>query len=145
MTMPQHLSHEIRVFVFRYAEGRPDFLLLRHRPRAENELGPVHGPVEISEHLRDAVIREVREETGLIRPAHLIDLDHTSKLVVGDEGLIQWEFGYQAPSADVDTRLAPGPAVVETCWLPFERAFQRLPSAEDRSALVRLQMLLQAG
>lgn len=140
-----HLTHEIRVFVFRYQAGRPDFLLLRRRPRVENELGPVHGPVELSEHLRDAVIREVREETGLIRPAHLIDLDHASKLVVGDEGLIQWEFGYQAPETDVETRLHPGPEVAEAHWLPFEGAFQHLPNPEDRSALIRLQMLLQAG
>lgn len=145
MTTPSNLSHEIRVFVFRYSGGRPDFLLLRRRPRAENELGPIRGSVDVSEHLRDAVLREVREETGLLRPAHLIDLDHTSKLVVGDAGLIQWEFGYQAPSLDADAEICPGPKVVETCWLPFERAFQRLPSSNDRSALIRLQMLLQAG
>ncbi|MCA8969809.1 MAG: NUDIX domain-containing protein [Planctomycetes bacterium] len=145
MLTPDNLAHEIRVFVFRYTDGRPDFLLLRRHPRAENELGPVRGPVELSEHLRDAVLREVREETGLVRPSHLIDLEHQSKLVIGDAGVIQWEFGYQAPCEDTVACIRPGPQVVETCWLPFEHAFQELPSPQDRSALIRLQLLLQAG
>ncbi len=144
MLTPDNLAHEVRVFVYRYFEGRPDFLLLRRHPRAENELGPVRGSVELSEHLRDAVLREVREETGILRPSHLIDLEFQSKLVIGEAGLIQWDFGYQAPGSEAAHGIRKGPQVAEACWLPFEQAFGLL-SSEDRSALVRLQMMLRAG
>lgn len=139
------LHHQVRVFVFSFEEARVRYLLLRRRPRSENTLGPVRGPVELDEHLQDAVIREVREETGIVRPAHLIDLEHTSTFVLGDEGVVQWEFGYQAPGLDTGSSIQPGPLIAESMWVGFEDAFQALELPEDRSSLVRLQMVLQAG
>ncbi len=144
MTAPKVLKHRVRVFVFQYAEKRLNYLLLRKRPRVEHDFGPVRGGVELDEHLQDAVLREVREETGLLRPAHLIDLDHTSTRVFGDEGLVHWEFGYQAPNR-AEAAIHPGPQIAESLWLGFERAFEALENPDDRAALVRLQMHLRAG
>lgn len=145
MESPRVLRHQVRVFVFRYDEDALSFLLLRRRPRTEHTLGPIRGSVEVDEHLTETVLREVREETGIVRPAHLIDLEHTSTFVVGDEGLVQWEFGYQAPRPREEQDISPGPDVAESMWAGFQRTFQTLEDATDRSALVRLQMFLQAG
>ncbi|MDP6423432.1 MAG: NUDIX hydrolase, partial [Planctomycetota bacterium] len=134
MTSPRVLNHQVRVFVFRFENESPSFLLLRQQPRTENELGPIRGPVAVDEHLQDAVIREVREETGLWRPAHLIDLEQTTTFMLGNEGLVQWPFGYEAPAPDA-REIKPGPTVCESIWVPFEHAFETLATPEDRSAL----------
>lgn len=136
------LSHKVRVFVFRYDNGQLSYLLLRRRPSSENILGPIKGLVGIDEHLRDAVLREVREDTGLTHPTHLIDLDHASTFTIGDEGLVEWEFGYQAPILGPAGQIQPGPDVAESMWVGFEGAFCSLEMPEDRDALVRLQVLI---
>ena len=136
------LHHKVRVFVFRFEERQPRYLLLRHQPRLENSLGPVHGTVGLGEHLEDAVLREVAEETGLRHPSHLIDLEHFERLCFGDEGVVEWEFGYETRGHG--PLIVPGPQVVETIWANFDQAFQTLEITEDRDALVRLQMRLGA-
>jgi len=137
------LHHKVRVFVFRLEEARIRYLLLRKKPREEHVLGPVQGVVGLDEHLTDAVLREVTEETGIEGPTHLIDLEQTSQLVLGDEGLVEWDYGYQAPT-NRGKLLVPGPKIAETIWTDFEDAFGQLELPEDRSALVRLQMQLRA-
>jgi len=139
------LDHKVRVFVFCFDGPQVNYLLVRRHPRSENILGPVTGAVGIDEHLRDAVLREVREDTGLTHPKHLIDLDHTSTLTIGDEGLVEWDFGYQAPGNRESALINPGPQVVESSWCQFERAFGLLEFPDDREALIRLQVMLQAG
>jgi hypothetical protein len=88
------------------------------------------------------VLREVCEETGIRNPCHLIDLEHQERLIVGDEGVIEWEFGYQARSGDPHELIIPGPKVAETIWANFDEAFQRLERSTDRDALVRLRLRL---
>ncbi len=139
------ISHKVRVYVFRWDENRLRFLLLRKNPPQENVLGPVCGPVGLDEHLPEAAVREVREETGLVEPVHLIDLQHANRLVIGDEGLVEWEFGYQARSDADEKRLSPGPDVSDLFWLDFDQAYARLEAAEDRTGIIRLRMRLQAG
>ncbi|PIE22408.1 MAG: hypothetical protein CSA62_12395 [Planctomycetota bacterium] len=136
------LHHKVRVFVFRYEEQQPHFLLLRHQPRLESRLGPVHGTVGMGEQLQEAVLREVTEETGLQHPSHLIDLEHFERLCFGDEGVVEWEFGYQ--TLGHGSVIVPGPQVAETIWANFDRAFRSLEFSQDREALIRLQMRLRA-
>lgn len=138
------VRHGVRVFVFRATEEGPRFLLVRPRPRDEWPWVPVVGAVNLNEHLQDAVLREVKEETGLIRPLHLIDLEHQEQTIVGDLGLVEWQFAFQAP-ASIDPRLQVGPRIQEYRWAAFARAFQEVESVTDRDGLVRLQVLLKAG
>lgn len=135
------LEHRVRVFVFQILESEVRYLLLRQKPAAEWPLGPVIGKVGLHEHLIDAAVREVREETGIRRPHHIMDLSEPSKELFGDIGLVEWPFAYQAGTADrpVD-RVTPGPNVGEFLWLDFEQAFQRIESNRDRDALVRLKL-----
>ncbi len=139
------IHHKVRVFVFNWEEGRIRYLLLKKAPSTEHTWGPVAGPVNLGEHLQEAAVREVREETGILRPVHLIDLEHTQRLVFGDEGLVEWEFGYQAPGPTRALELAPSPEIVEFHWLDFDQAYDRLETPEDRTGIVRLRMRLQAG
>ena len=139
------LDHKVNVFVFRFEEQHVHFLLLRKHPRIEHNIGPVKGLVAVDEHLRDAVLREVREETGLLHPLHSIDLQHSSKFMLGDQGLIEWEFGYHAPPKRELCDISPSEEIAEIVWARFDKAFATLECEADREALVRLQMMLQAG
>lgn len=139
-----NLEHRVRVFVFQVLDRRVEYLLLRHKPREEWPLGPVVGPVTPGEKLEEAIRREVRAETGLRRPVHVMELTQPQKELFGDLGVVEWPFAWQAgtPTEPV-TCLQPGPMVGELQWLGFEAAFQQLESSADRDALVRLQLSLQ--
>lgn len=138
------LEHRVRVFVFQVLGTGVEYLLLRQKPRSEWPFGPVIGAVEPGEKFRDAVLREVRVETGLRRPVHLLELAAPSKELFGEVGLVEWPFAYQAGTpSDPVTSLTPGPMVGEMAWMGFEEAYQRIEATMDRDALVRLQLSLQ--
>ena len=138
------LEHRVRVYVFRVGETGPRFLLLRQKPAAEWPLGPVVGAVGVGEHLQDAIMREVREETGLQKPLHVMELHQPSKELFGDVGLVEWPFAYQAAAPHQPVpKVIPGPRVGEYLWLDFERAYECIESRLDRDNLVRLQIRLQ--
>jgi ADP-ribose pyrophosphatase YjhB (NUDIX family) len=119
-------------------------LLLRQRPRAEWPLGPVIGTIAPGEKTEDAVLREVRAETGLRRPVHLMELSAPQKELFGDMGLVEWPFAWQAGIAGEPLQeLSPGPMVGELQWMRFDEAWRRMETATDRDALVRLQLSLQ--
>ena len=138
------LEHRVRVFVFQVLDQHVEYLLLRQKPRSEWPLGPVIGPVAPGERFHDAVLREVRAETGLRRPVHLAELATPQKELFGEVGLVEWPFAWQAGTpAEPVLSLTPGPMVGEFVWLRFEEAYRRIEIANDRDALVRLQLSLQ--
>jgi len=138
------LEHKVRVFVFRVNAAEVDYLVVRKKPRSEWPLGPVVGPLAVTDHLKDAVIREVKLETGLSQPLHLLDLSMPSKELFGDVGLVEWPFGYQAGAPDCPApKVVPGPMLGDCVWMPFERAFQAVEVAADREILVKLQLRLR--
>jgi 8-oxo-dGTP pyrophosphatase MutT (NUDIX family) len=140
------LEHHVRVFVFQVLDQEVQYLLLRQKPVTEWPLGPVVGTIEPCEHMQDAVVREVREETGIRKPLHVIDLQRPTKEIFGDCGLVEWHFAYQAgtPGRPVPA-LHPGPRVGEFAWLSFEEAFRRIEATTDRESLVKLQLRLHAS
>jgi 8-oxo-dGTP pyrophosphatase MutT (NUDIX family) len=140
------LEHRVRVFVFQVLEAETQFLLLRHKPRAEWPLGPVVGAVRVGDHMKDTVVRQVKEETGIYKPLHILDLSTPQKELFGDVGLVEWSFAYQAgtPSNPIQ-RVTPSERVDEIAWLSFEEAFQRLEMPRDREDLVRLRWRLESN
>ncbi len=140
------LEHNIRVFVFQVLEDDVQYLLLRQKPVAEWPLGPVVGAIAPQEHMQDAVVREVREETGIHSPHHVIDLSSVTKQLFGDMGLVEWNFAYQAGTPHSPIReVTPGPRVGEFRWMGFEQAFHEIETSRDREALVKLQLHLHAN
>ena len=137
------LEHHIRVYVFQVLNDSVQYLLLRHKPAAEWPLGPVVGTIAPDEHMQDAVLREVRADTGIHKPLHLMDLSQPKKELFGDVGLVEWSFAYQAGAPGRPVReVSPGPRIGAFAWMRFEEAFQRIEGSEDRDALCRLQLRL---
>ena len=139
-----NLEHRVRVYVFQLGEQGARFLWLRPKPSAEWPLVPVVGAVGLDEHLQDAIVREVREETGIQRPVQVFDLRHPTKELFGDMGLVEWPFAYQAAAPHQQLpRIVPGPRIGEFHWFDFESAYQQVEGRQDRENLVRLQIHLQ--
>src|SRR5262245_3986185 len=121
------VDHRVRVFVFQVLEQGVEYLLLRQKPRSEWPLGPVIGGVAPGEKFHAAVVREVRAETGLRRPVHLIELAAPQKELFGEMGLVEWPFAYQAGTpADPAQALVAGPMIGEMAWMRFEEAYRRI-------------------
>jgi hypothetical protein len=138
------VEHKVRVFVFQILQTEVEFLLLRHKPVTEWPLGPVVGTVGVAENMHDTVLRQVRADTGIRKPMHLIDLSQPVKELFGDIGLVEWPFAYQAGGPDRPVlQLEPGPSVGELQWCNFERAFRAVENPEDRDHLVKLRLHLQ--
>ena len=138
------IDHQVRVYVFQVLTEGAQFLLLRQKPAAEWPLGPVIGTVRPEEHLRDTICRQVREETGIRQPTHILDLQVPQKQLFGDLGLVEWPYAYQAGTPQHPVReVTPGPRIGEFAWLDFDAAFACMENEWDREALVRLQLSLQ--
>jgi len=143
MREPRHeLCHRIRVFVYRYQDRLPCYLLLR-AAQLESFWTPIHGPIGFGEKLESAIRREVMDDVGLARPNRLIDLEMPTRWQLGDEETIEWLFGFHAqPRHDmrVDTRRWS-----DFRWVPFPEAYPSLELEHDRAALMRLHTMLQAS
>ncbi len=138
------LLHRIRVFVYRFRSRVPDYLLLRSAQGIEGFWTPLHGPIQFDEKVEGAIRREVSMDTGITRSSELIDLRMPSRWVVGDEEIIEWNFGFHA---------APTPDSVhidrerwdDYRWAEFSAAYPSLELENDRAAIMRLHAMLHAA
>lgn len=138
------LRHRICVFVFRFEAGEPDYLLLRSAQGIEGFWTPIHGPIGFGEKLETAIRREVVEDTGLGRPRELIDLKMPARWVVGDEEVIEWNFGFRAALTSETLQLDPD-RWADYRWASFSDAYPSLELEYDRAAIMRLHALLHAA
>lgn len=138
------LSHRIRVFVFRFAEGRPNYLLLKGAQGIESFWTPLHGPVNFDEKMESAIRREVADEIGYHQPHELIDLKMPARWLLGDEEVIEWTFGLRAPRLENDLQLG-SERWADFRWAPFAHAYPSLELEVDRAAIMRLHALLHAA
>ena len=139
----RELTHRIRVFVYRFDGGRPDYLLLR-RAQVESFWTPIHGPIGFGEKLESAIRREVMDDIGLGRPTELIDLQMPTRWLVGDEEVIEWIFGFHAPPAGSSLRI-DRERWADHRWVQFPQAYPSLELEYDRAAIMRLHAMLHAA
>jgi hypothetical protein len=133
------LLHRIKIFVFAMREVAPDYLLLRSAG-FESFWGPIQGPLGFGEKLESAIRREVMDEVGIARPVDLIDLQMPGRWLVGDEEIIEWNFGLRAHADQSVLSLAP--RWVDYRWAQFSEAYPSLELDADRAAITRLHTLL---
>lgn len=137
------LVHRIRVFVYRFVERHPHYLLLRGTQGIESFWTPIHGPIGFDEKLETAIRREVMDDIGLGRPNQLIDLEMPSHWVLGDEEIVEWNFGFQTQANEYLLHLDPRWS--EFRWSAFTEAYPSLELENDRAAIMRLHTLLHAA
>jgi 8-oxo-dGTP pyrophosphatase MutT (NUDIX family) len=136
--------HRVRVFVYRFEDAHPSYLLLHSAQGAEGLWRPVHGNIEFSEQFETAVRREVLEETGLVNRGGLVDLELPLRQLLGDEEVVHWNFGFHAERVPEVLQL-DHQRWDQYRWSPFDRAFTRFGLEDDRVAVTRLHALLHAA
>lgn len=139
------LNHRVRVFVYRMEHGCPSYLLLKSAQGIESFWTPVHGPIGFGEDLERAIRREVLDDVGISRASEVLDLEMPSRWLVGDEEVIEWNFGLRAVPLDHDDLSLDHDRWEAFRWAGFGQAYPCLESEFDRAAIVRLHTLLRAG
>jgi 8-oxo-dGTP pyrophosphatase MutT (NUDIX family) len=137
------LLHRIRILVFQHSVPEPQYLLLRGAQRLESFWGPIQGNIGFGEKLESAIHREVLDETGVLKPLDLIDLQMPLHVSLGDEDIIEWTYGFKTLPPVRPLRLDPRWA--EFKWLQFSAAYPLLESDIDRTAFTRLHAMLRAA
>jgi hypothetical protein len=137
------LLHRVKVFVFQMAGPEPRYLLLRGAQGIESVWGPIQGNIGFGEKLESAIRREVMDDTGILPPLDLIDLEMPSRLVLGDEEIIEWTFGFKSVPTQAELRLDKRWA--EFRWTQFSQGYPLLEFDTDRAAILRLHTLLRAA
>jgi hypothetical protein len=137
------LLHRVKIFVYRLNQAGPSYLLLRGSQGIESFWSPAHGPLGFGEKLETAIRREVMEDVGLARPAELLDLQLPHRWLVGDEEVIEWNYGYRTPPEE--NRIELDERWAEFRWEPFSTAYPALELDHDRAAIMRLHTLLSAA
>ena len=135
------LSHRVRVFAYRIQEGRLDYLLLKNAQGIDASWSPINGPIEFGEQLESAVKREVRKDIGIAKGERTIDLEMPSHWLLGDEQVVEWNYGFRVPgpgdSIDLDQERWS-----DYRWANFTDAYPSLVLAYDRAAIMRLHSVL---
>jgi hypothetical protein len=83
------------------------------------------------------------DDVGLGKPTDLIDLDMPSRWLLGDEEVVEWNFGFQTASGEEDLQLDPRWS--DFRWAEFTKAYPSLELEYDRAAIMRLHTLLNAA
>ena len=138
------LLHRVRVFVFQLRGGEPNYLLLKGAPEHESFWTPIHGPIGFGEKLESAIRREVLTDTGLTRPAELIDLQMPHRWIVGDEEVIEWTFGFRALPTEEGLTI-DGDRWTDFRWWRFGEAYPSLELDPDRAAITRLHAIISSN
>lgn len=133
------LVHRVKVFVYRYREQGPDYLLLRGAGH-ESFWGPIQGPIGFGERLDTAIVREVMDDIGVSRPMDVIDLHLPGRWVLGDEEIIEWSYGFRTLPDHQRLRLSERWSAFR--WATFNEAYPSLELDTDRATLLRLHSLL---
>jgi len=139
------LSHRVRVFVYRMEQGSPSYLLLKSTQGIESFWTPLHGPIGFGVDLERAIRREVLDDVGITRASELVDLDMPSRWLVGDEEVIEWNFGLRSVPVENDDLRLDHARWEAFRWSGFGQAYPSLELEFDRAAIVRLHTLLGAA
>ena len=133
------LIHRVRVFPYALELQEPSYLQLLHDQGVESCWGPLQGEIGHGEQMEGAIHRQVHEGMGLEEPRQLVDLHMPARWVLGDEEIIEWNFGCRIPlelEATPDAQLR---------WERFIHAYPSLELETDRAAILRLHALLRAA
>ena len=133
------LIHRVRVFPYALEHREPSYLLLLREQGAESCWGPLQGEIGHGEQMEGAIRRQVQDGMGLEEPLDLVDLHMPAHWVLGDEEIIEWNFGCRIPP-----ELSAAPEA-QLRWERFIHAYPTLELETDRAAILRLHALLRAA
>ena len=137
------LHHRIKVFVYRFEQAAPHYLLLKPDQGIEALWGPLQDELGFGEKLESAIRERVRQQVGLAPSGRLLDLDMPGRWTLGDEEIIEWTFGFRARGR-VRPELLEGSFAAHR-WARFQDAYSSMGLELDRQAAMRLHTRVLAA
>lgn len=134
--------HRVKIFVYRLGSPEPAYLLTKPPHGFEALWGPMQGALGFGEQIEGAVRRRVLEDTGMRSQQPMIDLEMPAHWQLGDEQIIEWNYGVHALSQPV--RAAMDKCGAAFRWVAFSEAYPKLDFESDRAAIMRLHTMLAA-
>ncbi len=136
------LFHRVKIFVYRLEDPGPAYLLTKPDQGFEALWGPLQGNLGFGEQIEGAVRRRILEDTGMRSQQPMIDLEMPAHWQLGDEQIIEWNYGVHALSRPVQETMKSCGAAFR--WVAFGEAYPSLDFANDRAAIMRLHTMLAA-
>ncbi len=137
------LIHRIKIFVYRFAETKPSYLLLKRDQGLEAMWGPLQASLGFGDKLETAIRHQVHEGIGLSTPERLLDLEMPGRWSIGDEEVIEWMFGVRTEDIVRPESISPDWAAHR--WATFDDAYRSLGFELDRAAVMRLHTKVLAA
>ena len=141
------LHHRIKIFVYRFSDATPNYLLLKPNQGLEGLWGPLQGELGFGEKLESAIRRKVSDDIGVKRPGQLLDLEMPGRWTIGDEEVVEWTFGFRAAAEfapeKVEHLLSDNWSAHR--WSHFQDAYSSLGLEPDRAAMMRLHTKVLAA
>jgi dATP pyrophosphohydrolase len=129
------LPIQVEAIIFRRNGNKIEYLLLKRIPERNGFWQPVTGGVEEGETRKEALHREIREETGVKNVITVIEGLHYFEF--SDPNLNQ-EYVYGVEVSPSEEIVLDGKEHSEYRWSSFEEALQLLNWKENKEALRRL-------
>jgi 8-oxo-dGTP pyrophosphatase MutT (NUDIX family) len=133
------LPIQVEAIIFRRNGNKIEYLLLKRIPERNGFWQPVTGGVEEGETRKEALHREIREETGVKNVITVIEGLHHFEF--SDPNLNQ-EYVYGVEVSPSEEIVLDGKEHSEYRWSSFEEALQLLNWKENKEALRRLNETL---
>jgi 8-oxo-dGTP pyrophosphatase MutT (NUDIX family) len=131
------MRNQIEAIIFRKNNQEIEYLLLKRTQKKGGFWQPVTGGVEEKEREREAVIREVKEETGVEEILAIIEDVHYFKLE--ENGIDEFVFGVEvSPEAEISIEKNIYPEHDEFKWCNFEEALNLLKWPGNKEGLKKL-------
>lgn len=132
------VKNQVEVWVYRYEQGRPIFLILKRMPERGDFWQPITGGIEPGETPMEAAQRELFEETGISSPLYMFDLNCTFCFLWDNRLYTEHVFGVEAPSEKVIL----SPEHYDFRWADLETASALLRWEANRMMMYQLNDLL---
>ena len=136
---------QVEAFLFRFVNGACQYLLLKRIASRGGFWQPITGGLEEGEELRDAVIREVEEETGIKKIKRIIEDVHQFTLEE-EQHRKEYVFGVEInPNEEV---VLDNNVYVEHDnhkWCFLDEAIQLLKWPGNKTGLQKLHKMLESN
>ncbi|MCJ7718906.1 NUDIX pyrophosphatase [Candidatus Bathyarchaeota archaeon] len=133
------LPIQVEAIIFRRNSSRIEYLLLKRLPERNGFWQPVTGGLEEGETRKEALYREIEEETGITNLIRVIEGLHYFEF--SDPNLNQ-EYIYGVEVSSTEEVVLDGKEHSEYRWCGIKDALQLLSWKENKEALEKLNTIL---
>ena len=133
------LPIQVEAIIFRRNGNKVEYLLLKRLPERNGFWQPVTGGVEEGETRKEALCREIREETGI---KNIIAVLEDLYLFEFSDPNLNQEYVYGVEVSPSEEIMLDQKEHSEYRWCSFQEALQLLHWKENKEALRKLNMTL---